>query len=145
MSDQTNHALHRIQAWLDGEISGDEAREIESHCKSCESCGKLWREQLEIREVLGADPAADPMAPMWPAVEKSLRGRGVPGFGFSFAFGTTAAAVAGLALGVFIGSVSTTNGEGDIWSEIGSTMTAESGMASDVYLDSTEEERDDDQ
>jgi anti-sigma factor RsiW len=136
----SNHVEHRIQSWLDGELSANEAEAVENHCRSCDGCGEIWQAQLEIRSMLRAGPAEEPLAPMWPAVEEKLHGK--TEVSLPFAFGASAAAVAGIAIGVFLGTIgesSYENGEQDVWSEVGSTMTVESSPGlSGFYLDAEE-------
>jgi anti-sigma factor RsiW len=143
MSDQSNHVEQKIQAWLDGELTAEEAKSVESHCLSCEKCEELWRGQLRIRKMLSAHDASQPSGPMWPAVEERLHGATSSRFGFPFALGTSAAAVAGIVLGVFLGAINESsyeNGEQDVWSEVGSTMTVESNPGlSGFYLDTTDD------
>jgi anti-sigma factor RsiW len=136
----SNHVENRIQAWLDGELTASEAEAVENHCRICDSCGERWQEQLEIRSMLSAAPLEESVAPMWPVVEKRLQGSA--GFTLPFAFGASAAAVVGIALGVFLGTINETpyeNGEQDVWSEVGSTMATESSSGlSGFYLDTEE-------
>lgn len=51
----------KISAWLDGELSADEARSVETHVGQCESCGELAATFRRIREsLLLAAPAVEP-------------------------------------------------------------------------------------
>ena len=93
------HVDDRIAAYLDGELPDREAALVSAHIDTCERCAAALREARVVMQVLEGDPAAEPLASMWPEVESRLRRR-LPVFDLPFAAATAAALAVGVMLGV---------------------------------------------
>jgi hypothetical protein len=57
-----------------------------------------------VRAALKAEDVPLPLRSMWPAVREELKRRSSPGFDLSFGLAASAAAVAGVALGLLLGA-----------------------------------------
>lgn len=65
-------ALEAMSAKLDGELSEDEARELEEHLKTCASCRKLMAELTEMESGLES-LCAEPPETLAPGVMRAIR------------------------------------------------------------------------
>jgi anti-sigma factor RsiW len=132
------HVTDRIQAWLSGELGGQEASSLEAHLEQCPACAEAAAEARRLWEMLAeADPT--PAGPsIWPEVRRRTVGAGQAD---SWFFGTgswarsslaTAAVAAGLLVGVII------PGSGE--RQIGGTAEAEpvdGDQVESLWLDDT--------
>jgi anti-sigma factor RsiW len=106
MSGETDgHVEDKLEAMLDGELTRAEASAVRAHCTGCKKCGAALGELEMIDGALEMEREPSPLRPMWPAVREALVHPSVPRFGFSFGLVTSAAAVAGVVLGVLLGSL----------------------------------------
>ena len=60
-------------AYLDGEVSPSEARELEEHLGGCESCGVLLSQFQEIRRRARDLPDRFPPRDLWPQIARAIR------------------------------------------------------------------------
>jgi anti-sigma factor RsiW len=98
------HIDDRLQAWLDAELSGAEAEELERHVERCARCSEALEEAKAVLEALRSDRDAEPIHSMWPAVRARVAPSGARRFGFAFGVATSLAAAAGLIIGMVLGS-----------------------------------------
>jgi anti-sigma factor RsiW len=141
-----HYSDNQMQEFLNGELSEHENGQIRSHTETCAECRQLMRELVTVRELLRADAPAEPIRPMWPAVRERLEAAARPRFRLVFALGTSAAAIAGIILGLYLGSLgSRPTGippEG-MWSDVPTTLTNNpSGGIADVFLAAPTQEGD---
>ena len=101
---EKRHVDDKLQAWLDGELSENEGEKIRSHVDSCAQCSRALRETEATLEALRKYEDAVPLRPMWPAVRAGMAAAARPRFGLSFGFVTSAAAAAGLIIGIMLGT-----------------------------------------
>ncbi len=105
----TNHVTGRLQAYLDGEVTGAERETIDRHLDRCEPC----RAELSTLRGLwqAVDGAAEPAptSPIWPAIDDALarRRKHVQGPPWTWPQRGLAAAslAAGLVLGIGLGTL----------------------------------------
>jgi anti-sigma factor RsiW len=130
------HVTDKIRACLDGELAPDEAARVRAHCARCRACHRAWTEIENLYRILESDTGAEPLRPVWPGVRERI---GEPRRGlarFPFAVGASAAAAAGLLLGLLLGSVGETLGSRaeSSWSEVGTLLTDSGTSLDDLYL-----------
>ena len=116
-----NHITDRIQTWLSGELSEQEALSFQEHLEACPECAAAAAEARTLWEMLGdavvATPASSPS--VWPEVRRRTVARAEEQNWF---FGTgrwmrsslaTAAVAAGLLVGILFpgGQDKTVGGE----------------------------------
>ncbi len=65
-------AMHNLGLLIDGELSGDLRREVESHLESCPSCRAELRSLHTLADGIAAGRDVDVPAELWPAIETSL-------------------------------------------------------------------------
>ncbi len=96
-----------------------------------------------LDKLLRADADAEPLRPVWPAVQSRLRRRALPSFDLPFAFGTGAAVAAGIWLGLTLGAPRVPGASStvlsaspdvatDLWTSLGATV-ATGAELSDLY------------
>lgn len=112
------HWTERLSEYLDGELSGADARGLEAHVQTCADCAATLRDLQEIvgaaRRLPEADAGATPEPDLWPAIESRLtpRAHGIDATGVvsigsrrqngrRIAFSVPQLAAAGLALMLF--------------------------------------------
>ena len=96
----------------------------------------------DMSSLLSGDPEVHPLRPMWPAVQSGLRRENRPVWTLPFAIGSGALATAGLALGIWAGTLLTPVPgvvEEDLWIASGSTLTQDSVSLYDSTLEPAEE------
>ncbi len=120
------HVDESLQAWLDGELDEAEAHTVRRHVEECDRCSRAVEELRAVRSVLGSDADLAPLRPMWPAVKARMVAETRPRFGLSFGFATSAAAVAGLIIGLALG------GNGDVSQRTAATGDEESVLGDDA-------------
>lgn len=98
------HVEDRLQAWLDGELSEAEGAKTRSHVESCAQCSRALKETEATLKALRKYEDAEPLRPMWLAVRAGMAAGARPRFGLSFGFVTSAAAAAGLIIGIMLGT-----------------------------------------
>ncbi len=126
-SHESAHVLEKIRACLDGELPLAEADAVRSHCRTCPECARAWEELAAMADLLPVETAERSERSLWPAVRARLRERPSWFTGTRFAVSASAAAAAGLLLGVLLGGVpgtersdetgSTLPRLGSVWSE----------------------------
>ena len=102
-SPDPGHVLERIRSCLDGELSDAEAEAVRSHCRTCPECARAWEELSALAELLPVDLTDRESRSLWPAVRARLVARPSWFTGARFAVSASAAAAAGLLLGVLLG------------------------------------------
>jgi hypothetical protein len=126
-------------AALHGEGAGSGA--VAVHCRACDRCRPVWEDLAAARAALDAElPPPDP-APMWPHVRARLARSRPRRLTAPWAAGT-AAALAGLLLGIWLGTsdlAAPSEQSQDIWSTLGSTLSSTSAL-SDFYTTGTQTE-----
>lgn len=65
-----NHVLDLLSAHLDGELATDEARVVESHLASCESCRSELTALAAVRDAVRALPVLEAPLPLLPAIRR---------------------------------------------------------------------------
>lgn len=144
-SDNTaaKHVLGRLQAFADGELSPGEAARVRAHSAACPSCARALAEIESVYGALAADKETQGLPSIWPGVAERLERRR-PFFGsVPFTVGASAAAAAGLLIGLWLGSAAGLAGgqaapagealRGD-WSEVGSLLSGAGTTLGDLYL-----------
>ena len=102
--DKEEHVRDKIQPFLDGELSSSESDAVRAHCAGCAEFARYLADIEAVRGALEADEVPSPLRSMWPAVKSSLDRRSSRGFDLSFGLAASAAAVAGVALGLLLGA-----------------------------------------
>jgi len=74
----TGHPSHRLAAYGDGQLSGDEARAIESHLSNCERCRRECEDMRMAAAALRELAVATPPPSVWDALDRQLRAPGPP-------------------------------------------------------------------
>lgn len=92
-----------LMAYLDDELDQERVKEIEVHCAECSECREILDSFKGVQLRLDSEGPLPLPQPVWPAVEKELRGDRPLRFGPAFGFGTAAACAAGLVLGLLMG------------------------------------------
>ena len=127
----------KILALLDGELAPAVAAEVREHCEACAQCRQVLQDFSAVRGALEAHARSEPLGPVWPAVRAHLGKAASPGFRAAFGFATTAAALAGIALGVLVGSLAHRSAEHEgtyLWSVAASSVGEEGGNTlPDIY------------
>jgi anti-sigma factor RsiW len=133
-----------ILAFLDGELGPLDADAVRNHCSDCEQCRQVLQELSVVSRALQSLPPAEPVRPVWPAVRDGLERARLPIFRPAFAAATTATALLGVLLGVWIGSIGSraTEPSGSyLWSYVASSITEEGGDSlPDIYSTATSRE-----
>jgi anti-sigma factor RsiW len=136
----------RILAWLDGELPEGEADLVRRHCEECEPCRQEWEELTAVGEALAAAPASKPISPVWPEIRDRLSEPDRPILKPAFGAAAAAAVLAGVAIGVLVGSGESQApvSEGSyLWSAVGSSMAEDGGgTLSGAYTKMTIEQED---
>jgi anti-sigma factor RsiW len=138
--DGNGHVLSNIQACADGELAREEEAQVRAHCGSCASCGAALAELEAFYSVLESDEDRRLLHPVWPRVLERIERRRSPFARVPFAVSASAAAAAGLLIGLLlgasggIGAAEPGNGLQGDWSEIGSTLTGAGTTLDDLYL-----------
>lgn len=65
----------RLSAFLDGDLAGEEVRELELHLERCSSCSSLLQDLKDIKEQAGILPDLTPPRDLWPQIERTIEGR----------------------------------------------------------------------
>jgi anti-sigma factor RsiW len=138
------HVEDRFEALLSGELSAEEAGRVQAHCDACPECGRALAEAQRAWEALGEAEAPVQPPSLWPRLEARLAPRRSPRVRLTFALGASAAALAGLVLGVYLGSQflgDSNTWQQETWSQVGS-LIADGGQGSldQVYVTGFEEE-----
>jgi len=102
--EREEHVGDKLQAFLDGELSSSESDSVRAHCAVCSECARSLADLEAVRVALEGDDVPSPLRSMWPAVREELERRSSPGFDLSFGLAASAAAVAGVALGLLLGA-----------------------------------------
>ena len=140
---EMNHIEEKIRAYLDGELPPAEADGIREHCRSCPRCGRALEESKALHRVLEADAALDPPQSLWPLVRARLERQDGSGLRLWFALSASGAALAGLLLGVILGSLeeSRDSWQQETWTEVGSLLAggAETTLDEAYLAQETEE------
>lgn len=139
------HGLHprgeTILAFLDGELAPAFADEVRDHCAACAECRQVSQELSSVREILVAHPGSAPLRPVWPAVQGRLERPASPFFRPAFGIATTAAALVGILLGVFVGSIGNRHPRHEgayLWSVVPSSIAQDGGgTLPDIYAITT--------
>jgi len=105
MTGRSDHVENRIQAFLDNELAPHEVERVRSHCAECPRCRKALEQAVAVRDILHADRNAIPLRPMWPHVRGRLNPIPSRRIRPAFALGVAAAGLAGILLGVSVGSI----------------------------------------
>ncbi|MFC2173150.1 anti-sigma factor family protein [Acidobacteriota bacterium] len=139
------HCEDRLQAYLDGELTKNQTGRIEGHLARCPSCRGVLDELKAVGHTMKSEADPEPLRAMWPAVRERLkRPTPAPRHRAAFAMATSAVAVIGVVLGLFLGmwkgEASTVATDG-AWAEIATTLTAGDAISlSDIYLAAVPEE-----
>jgi anti-sigma factor RsiW len=150
------HVLDRIHACLDGELAPVEDEAVRAHCRLCAGCGSVFAQNERVQAALiddarAAHDAAVVEPSVWPAVRARLRERRRPRFGFVMIATSSAAAAAGLVIGVLLGpgtelfnrstgqTQASTQWTQEGWTEIGSLLADGTTTLDNVYLSETDE------
>jgi anti-sigma factor RsiW len=59
-----------LSAYLDGELSRDEARAVQEHLLDCAACRETYESLRTAKEALGQLPAAEPPAEFWRSIRE---------------------------------------------------------------------------
>ncbi len=134
MSAQTHPSEAQLLAYLDGE---DGSRsETGAHLVGCESCRRLLEDLKTIDDLVSRSCQDNLPHSLWPAIEARCMAPKRPFFSPAFAFGSAAALVVGVLVGLWTGSANPpaqtglTNGVDQseaqtLWSAVGSTLAAD--------------------
>ena len=136
-SEKCRRLEERIEALLDGELSGNEEAALLRHIGMCERCASVRAGAEEIRAALAAGERPEPLRPVWAAVSERFDPTIHPRSSMAFRFGATFAVAAGIIIGLLLGSMSasSTTETGGVWSKLGSTITTQSESSLDqIYL-----------
>ncbi|MBD3220750.1 hypothetical protein GF314_05870 [bacterium] len=71
----TTHVTGRLQAYLDGEVTGAERETIDRHLDRCESCRAELSALRGLWQAVDAAAEPAPASPIWPAVDDALARR----------------------------------------------------------------------
>ena len=127
----------KIVELLDGELAPAVAAEVREHCDACAQCRQVHRDFSAVRGMLAAHASSEPLRPIWPAVRARREKTASPASRPAFGFAATAAALAGIALGVLVGSLAHRSPEYEgtyLWSVVASSVGEEGGNAlPDIY------------
>ncbi|MBD3335843.1 MAG: hypothetical protein GF355_10040 [Candidatus Eisenbacteria bacterium] len=127
----------KLLALIEGELSQAETDALEEHCRACASCRRLRDELSAVRDSLQAEAPAGPLRPIWPAVRERRAAVQPPLLRPAFAAATGAAVIAGVFLGMVVGTLRdrpVETGNAYLWTEIGSTVVGEGGdTLPDIY------------
>ena len=140
------HIEQRLEAFVSGEATAEEAARIRAHCDECPDCRRALTEAQAVWGVLGeAAPPALP-ASLWPVVEARIERQRSPRARLTWALGASAAAAAGLILGIVLGSQflgAPGAWEQETWTQVGS-LIADGGESTldEVYVSGFSEEGD---
>lgn len=98
-----NHEPHveaELATYVDGRLDATAHARVAAHLESCAACALAAGALRAVERVLDDDPAAAPIAPMWPAIarRRDPARRRVADLGFALA--TAASLAAGFTLGV---------------------------------------------
>ena len=69
------HVEHRLSEYLDGEVSGHDAEEVEAHLSVCQVCADELAYLRRIKALLGSRPA-NPSPGLWSGVAERIAGQG---------------------------------------------------------------------
>jgi anti-sigma factor RsiW len=64
----------RLDDWLDGALTGDAAREVESHLAGCAACRERERELRQLLAHAAALPRSAPSRDLWPGIAERIGG-----------------------------------------------------------------------
>ncbi|RPJ42746.1 MAG: hypothetical protein EHM19_09960 [Candidatus Latescibacterota bacterium] len=144
-SDDTaaKHVLGRLQAFADGELSPGEAERVRAHSAACPACARALAEIESVNAALNAYEETRLPPSIWPGLAERLERRRPFFWSVPFAVGASAAAAAGLLIGLWLGSAAGLGGgqaalagetlRGD-WSEVGSLLSGAGTTLDDLYL-----------
>jgi len=98
------HVEDSLAAFLDGEMTPEEAERVRAHVGECPRCARALEEMRAVVAALREESAssAEPVRPMWPAVQAGISSR--QRFGLSFGIAASLAAAAGVVIGIALGS-----------------------------------------
>jgi anti-sigma factor RsiW len=136
---EDKHCEDLLQAYLDGELTGNEVDRIDGHLARCPSCRGVLEQFEAVGKAMRSEADPEPLRAMWPAVRDRLKGQmPAPRFRVVFAMATSAVAVLGVALGLSLGMLSedASSAVSDgAWAEIATTLTGSDAVSvSDTYL-----------
>lgn len=145
MNDSVGHVRERLVSYLAGDLPAAEAAGVREHCAACPSCGRLLEESAGTWALLGHITPAHPARSLWPGVQERLANRSAPAPRLPLALGAAGASLAGLLLGILIGSASPwfsresqTSPEQELTTLIGNEVEPTLG---EIYLAAGMEER----
>lgn len=99
----THPPEERIEAWCEGLLASEEARELEEHCRTCARCAEIRREAEAVLRALALDAAQRPAPPqpLWPDLHVQLTR---PRTRWAMVIAASAAALVGLIIGYTVGT-----------------------------------------
>jgi len=123
-------ALARLQAYLDGELSDRDRAAVSDHLEACAECRTALEELRELQALLMADPQPELRTSAWPRIADRLESS-KPWWDPVVGFATAGAAIAGLVIGLMLGTGTTSNvsANDDLWSAVGATIATDRGLA----------------
>jgi len=139
------HIEHRLQAYLDGELSEANVAAVEAHVAECASCRAALDELRELQALLVSDAAPELGESLWPRIAEQIAPK-KPWWSTAFGLGTAGAAVAGIVIGVMLGLGSPTSStpasvDENLWSAIGASVVADNSyQLIDFPADETSDE-----
>ncbi len=135
---QGEHVLDRLQAYLDGELPRVDADAVHAHIRTCPGCARAWREHEAVWKSLSAELTPSPPPSLWPSIHARLAPAVSRRMRTALAAGGLAASLAGLVVGILLGSVRQVpqvTWQEETWTQVGSLLADESGTTlDDVYL-----------
>jgi len=137
------HVEDRLEAYVAGEMTPVEAERVRAHCQDCPRCRRALAEVQSVWRALGEDPSPELPRPLWPLLGQRLGKPRSPRARLVLALSASAAGVAGLLLGVLLGSQligAPGAWQQETWSEVGSLLAdGEQSTLDQVYVSGFEE------
>jgi len=136
------HVKSILPAYLAGELTEPEATRVREHLRACDGCERAFRELTELHRLLESDVATEPSEPVWTAVQARLHAPAPEPLRLRWILGTATAAVAGVILGLFVGSAPPqprAETSYSLWSALGSSLSADRSLAAGFFDDSASE------
>jgi anti-sigma factor RsiW len=138
-SAQESHVEDRILAYLAGELTESEAGRVREHLRTCDSCQRVSRELMALERVLDSDVIPELSGPVWSEVQARLRPATRRPVQLRWGMGAVSAAAVGVLIGLSAGTKAPPAQDDSaypLWSAVGSSLSADRSIASDVYGES---------
>jgi len=137
------HIDDRLEAFVAGEVTAEEAGRIRAHCTDCPRCRRALAETRAVWDALGNDASPELPRPLWPLLRARLEKPISPRARLALTVSASAAAVAGLILGIYLGSQfmgAPSAWQQETWTQVGSLLAdGGQGTLDQVYVSGFDE------